>query len=302
MRAWAPAAVRAARSEASGVSAVTHCDPACHEPNRIPLSSIELARAPRQKFDINALTVKKLTVAGNTSVRLLKHLRRLRLRHGACTVPLPWILSPPWQPAAFAPAWSRSSCWPTTSPTRSTGGYKADREFYSLYSAAEAQDDPLSTMPRDRAALDRSLPGGVHPTGNPLDVALSGKGFFAVNGPSGPLYTRNGNFRLAADGKLVTGDGYPVRGADGTPVTLQSGRAVEIAQDGTVRQDGQVDRASSTSPISPAPPGSPSRATTTFASPIRPSARRTPAGTAVEQGKLEAPTPAARKRPSGWSA
>ena len=59
--------------------------------------------------------------------------------------------------------------------------------------------------------------GALHTTGNPLDVALSGKGFFAVNGPSGPLYTRNGNFRLAADGKLTSADGYPVRDSQGRP-------------------------------------------------------------------------------------
>src|ERR1035438_2189642 len=78
----------------------------------------------------------------------------------------------------------------------------------------------------------------LHPTGNPLDVALSGKGFFAVNGPSGPLYTRNGSFRLAADGKLTSADGYPVRDSQGAPLTLQATRPLEISSDGTVTQDG----------------------------------------------------------------
>ena len=72
--------------------------------------------------------------------------------------------------------------------------------------------------------------GVLHATGNPLDVALSGKGFFAVNGPSGPLYTRNGNFRLAADGKLTSADGYPVRDSQGAPLTLQAARPLEISQ------------------------------------------------------------------------
>jgi flagellar basal-body rod protein FlgG len=82
--------------------------------------------------------------------------------------------------------------------------------------------------------------GALHTTGNPLDVALSGKGFFAVNGPSGPLYTRNGNFRLAADGKLTSADGYPVRDSQGAPLTLQAARPLEISRDGTVTQDGVV--------------------------------------------------------------
>jgi flagellar basal-body rod protein FlgG len=82
--------------------------------------------------------------------------------------------------------------------------------------------------------------GVLRTTGNPLDVALSGKGFFAVNGPSGPLYTRNGNFRLATDGKLTSADGYPVRSPQGAPLTVQGTRPMEISSDGTVTQDGVV--------------------------------------------------------------
>ena len=120
-----------------------------------------------------------------------------------------------------------------------TGGYKADREFYSLYVAPEAAgNDTLSTMPLiERPWVDHAQ-GALHATGNPFDVALSGKGFFAVNGPSGPLYTRNGNFRLASGGELTTADGYPVRNAQGNALALQAGRPLDISSDGTVTQDG----------------------------------------------------------------
>jgi flagellar basal body rod protein FlgG len=123
----------------------------------------------------------------------------------------------------------------------STGGYKADREFYSLYVAPEASgNDAASTMPLiERPWVDHAQ-GVLHNTGNPLDVALTGKGFFAVNGPSGPLYTRNGNFHLAADGKLTSPDGYPVRDAQGAALTLQSTRALDISSDGTITQDGVI--------------------------------------------------------------
>src|ERR1043166_2284833 len=72
----------------------------------------------------------------------------------------------------------------------STGGYKADREFYSMYVAPEAQEsDAPARMPViERPWTDLSQ-GLIHETGNPLDVALTGKGFFAINGSSGPLYT-----------------------------------------------------------------------------------------------------------------
>jgi flagellar basal body rod protein FlgG len=123
----------------------------------------------------------------------------------------------------------------------STGGYKADREFYSLYAAPEAQEnDPASTMPViERSWTDWSQ-GLVHSTGNQLDLAISGNGFFSVDGPGGPLYTRNGSFRLGAGGKLVTSDGYAVRGASGASLTMQTSRPIEISSDGTVRQDGTV--------------------------------------------------------------
>jgi flagellar basal-body rod protein FlgF len=122
-----------------------------------------------------------------------------------------------------------------------TGGYKADREFYSLYVAPEAQEaEPPSTMPViERPWIDMSQ-GIVRSTGSPLDVALTGKGFFSVSGPNGPLYTRNGSFRLASDGRLVTGDGYPVMGVNGANLTLDPSRPVDIANDGTVQQDGSV--------------------------------------------------------------
>jgi flagellar basal-body rod protein FlgF len=117
-----------------------------------------------------------------------------------------------------------------------TGGYKADREFYGLYASAESGS--ALTMPViERPWIDFSQ-GLIHPTGNPLDVAISGRGFFAVNGPNGPLYTRNGNFRLAADGRVVTPEGYAVRGAGGAPLVLQAGRAVDITPDGAIRQEG----------------------------------------------------------------
>jgi flagellar basal-body rod protein FlgF len=123
----------------------------------------------------------------------------------------------------------------------STGGYKADREFYGLYIAPEAQDSEAApVMPVvERPWIDLSQ-GVVHDTGNPLDLALNGGGFFAVNGASGPLYTRNGSFSVAADGRLVTQDGYAVRGAGGQPIVLQGTRNIDIAADGTISQDGNV--------------------------------------------------------------
>jgi flagellar basal-body rod protein FlgF len=168
-----------------------------------------------------------------------------------------------------------------------TGAYKADREFYSLYTDSEAQDEGgASTMPViERPWIDLSQ-GLVHSTNNPLDLALSGRGFFTVDGPSGPLYTRNGSFHLAADGRLVSADGYPVRSTGGTTLTLQDSRPIEIGPDGTVRQDGnvigQLEIADFTGNDALAKQGS------NYFRVADPSVRPVvPAGTSVGQGRLE---------------
>jgi flagellar basal body rod protein FlgG len=170
----------------------------------------------------------------------------------------------------------------------STGGYKADREFYSLYVAPEAQDmDPAATMPVIERPWTDFSQGVLHTTGNPLDVALSGSGFFAVDGPAGPLYTRNGSFQIAADGRLVTGDGYAVRGSGGASLKLAASRPIEITGDGTLRQDGtvigQLEIADFTSAAGLAKQGR------TYFRTADPALRPTPPSrVSVEQGKLEA--------------
>jgi flagellar basal body rod protein FlgG len=78
------------------------------------------------------------------------------------------------------------------------------------------------------------------PTGNALDLAISGKGFFAVNGPSGPLYTRNGSFQLSPGGQLTTSEGYAVRDTNGQPIQTQSQAPIEVGDDGSITQSGQA--------------------------------------------------------------
>jgi flagellar basal-body rod protein FlgF len=128
----------------------------------------------------------------------------------------------------------------------STGGYKSDREFYGLYVSADAKAAELDgtgaspdTQPNIEKHYTDYSQGALHSTENTLDFALSGRGFFAVNGPSGPLYTRNGNFSVSSTGVLVTGDGYPVRTrAGGTIQTKPGAEAIQVQRNGTVIQEG----------------------------------------------------------------
>jgi len=82
------------------------------------------------------------------------------------------------------------------------------------------------------------LSGSMERTGNPLDLAIEGNAFFAVQTPRGVLYTRNGNFRVSGTGQLVTGEGDPVLGEQG-PISLPGGE-VSISADGTLSSSGAV--------------------------------------------------------------
>ncbi len=124
----------------------------------------------------------------------------------------------------------------------SAPGFKADREFYSTYLNAEAaggSNENASVMPViERQWTDQSQ-GALMSTGNPLDVALKGKGFFVALSPTGPLLTRDGSFRLSPQGDLETQDGFAVRGQDGAAIRLDPTLQVEIGDSGEIRQDGQ---------------------------------------------------------------
>ncbi len=123
-----------------------------------------------------------------------------------------------------------------------TGGYKTDREFYNLFVSADASAGPADAAAAlpvvERPWTDFSQ-GLIHPTGGPLDIAISGQGFLAVNGPAGNLYTRNGSLRVSPTGTLVTTAGYPLRTVTGAELQIQPGGAPVIAADGTVLQEGQ---------------------------------------------------------------
>ena len=164
-------------------------------------------------------------------------------------------------------------------------GFKSDREFYGVYRAAEAENSD-ATMPLVERHWTDFSQGVLEPTGSPLDVALTGRGFFSVQGPGGTLYTRNGNFRLSPAGQLVTAEGYPVRANGGATLTLAAGRNAEISADGTVRQEGriigQLEVVDFTSTAGLSKQGR------SYFRNSDPQAGPAPAGATVEQGKLEA--------------
>ena len=125
----------------------------------------------------------------------------------------------------------------------SAPGFKADRGFYSVYMSSEAAESPDGTSPATMPVIQRQwtdfAQGVLTPTNNSLDLALSGKGFFMAGSASGPIFTRNGSFRVSSQGQLETSDGYAVLDKNRKPIILDPARPVDIAPDGVVNQDGQ---------------------------------------------------------------
>lgn len=78
--------------------------------------------------------------------------------------------------------------------------------------------------------------GSVKNTGNQLDFAISGNGFFKLQTPQGVRYSRAGNFLLNSEGQLINPDGHLVLG-EGGPIVI-NGNEVSVATDGSLQVDG----------------------------------------------------------------
>jgi flagellar basal-body rod protein FlgF len=108
-----------------------------------------------------------------------------------------------------------------------TTGFKADNALFSQYLMPRASDQQFTGNDRridfvqDRASWVDMSPGAVEHTGNPLDVAVDGNGYLAVQTSRGQRYTRNGALAINATGQLVTSAGDQVLGTGG-PITFQS--------------------------------------------------------------------------------
>jgi flagellar basal body rod protein FlgG len=121
-----------------------------------------------------------------------------------------------------------------------TAGFKADGSIFEEFLSPTAQAsspimaDRKVSFVQDRGTWHDLSAGAFERTGNPLDVAIDGKGFLVVNTPRGERYTRNGSLQIGPTGTLVTSDGFEVAGESG-PITLQrTDRNISISAEGTV--------------------------------------------------------------------
>jgi flagellar basal-body rod protein FlgF len=139
-----------------------------------------------------------------------------------------------------------------------TPGFKAERVLFSDWLARQQGAQPprggqTIAYTQDRATYRELEPGSVSHTGNPLDIAITGDGFFTVGAPQGPRLTRAGRFGLMPDGTIADGAGNALLDTNGKPLKVaQADSRITIAGDGTVRsENGQIGKIGIVKPADP---------------------------------------------------
>jgi flagellar basal-body rod protein FlgF/flagellar basal-body rod protein FlgG len=118
-----------------------------------------------------------------------------------------------------------------------TPGYRAEREYFRsvLLDTAPASQigqavNNFGLLGGDRLNLGQ---GPIQPTGNPLDLAIEGQGFFQIQTQNGARFTRDGSFHRSQAGQLVTARGEPVLSSSGKPIQIPPGE-VSVGDNGVV--------------------------------------------------------------------
>jgi flagellar basal-body rod protein FlgF len=123
-----------------------------------------------------------------------------------------------------------------------TPGYRAEREYFrSALLGPDAFDSQLGETVNNYGLLGGDhlsmTQGALQQTGNPLDLAIEGEGFFEISTANGPRFTRDGGFHRSPNGRLVTDAGESVLSSTGQPVAVPPG-LVSVGADGVVSVDG----------------------------------------------------------------
>lgn len=139
-----------------------------------------------------------------------------------------------------------------------TTGYRAERMLFGgwmsrqMHTASPPGGQSL-TYTEDKAIYREKTEGALNPTGNPLDLAIKGDGYFTIATTNGPRLTRAGHFSLSPTGTIVDGSGNALLDTNGQPLQVTSSDApLTIARDGTISgANGQIGQIGLVSPNDP---------------------------------------------------
>ncbi len=120
----------------------------------------------------------------------------------------------------------------------STTGFRSEEvKFETVLSQTGAES--IAYTSTGATFLSRNT-GPITPTGNPLDVAVKGDAWMAIDTPSGQVYTRDGRLEMSPDGSLRTSTGFPILDVGGSPMRLDPNAGPpSIAADGMITQAGK---------------------------------------------------------------
>ena len=127
-----------------------------------------------------------------------------------------------------------------------TPGYRASRPIFAEHVQRQGRVHGPNGAGNvgftwDRASWRETQPGTISTTGNPLDIAISGAGFFVIETPRGERYTRAGRFAIGADGQLMDSSGALVLNTDSRPIAVGANDTrIEVRGDGTIRSENGV--------------------------------------------------------------
>lgn len=119
-----------------------------------------------------------------------------------------------------------------------SAGFRADEMKFSTVLSNTAKSTTAFSTAGEQFLSTRV--GAFSKTDNPLDVAVAGNGFLAIQTPQGTTYTRDGRLQMSVTGDLLSVTGYPVLDAGGAPLQLDPNAGVpRIARDGVITQNGR---------------------------------------------------------------
>ena len=119
----------------------------------------------------------------------------------------------------------------------STPGFKAQDLLFSEFLADAGESGEISQVV-DESSFTRLSQGSLSQTGNPLDIAISGDGYFAIETAQGVRYSRAGNFVLNAEGTIVTPQGQALLDEGNLPINVPDDGPITITADGSVSTPG----------------------------------------------------------------